>query len=681
MKTLVIVESPSKCKLIEKYLGEEYKVIGSYGHITTLKTLEQIDFNTYNIKYKNEKLSVIKNIKNEIKNSKNVILATDDDREGEAIAWHICNVCNLDVNTTIRIKFNEITKKALLNSLENKGVINMNRVNSQKCRQLLDLYIGFKISPKLWKYIANKLSAGRCQIPALNIIYENELSIENTSKETNYKVYGIFTNNNIKFILTNSIEKEEIQDFLEKSKHFIYKLINITKKEVTENRPSILTTISLQQLASNSLSLSPIQTMSYAQVLYENGNITYMRTDSSTYSDEFKNELECFIKKKYGDKYTKSIVNNEKKAHEGIRVTDLLKETTDYENEYINKLYSLIYKHTIKTGMSDSLNIKYNYELTAPLNNIYSYTEKIILFKGWKIINQDKPSIIYGEYLNKINQINNISIIANEVLKNQIFHLTESQIIKRLENKGIGRPSTYASILEKILKKGYVKKGKINGDKINITNYIFEDNNIKKEEVEKYSLEESGKLKITPIGKETILFCYKYYKHIFNYEYTENMENELDLIEYSDTEWISIFKKFKEIIDKDIIIDEPNKINKSINCGIYNNNNLIIKNGKYGYYINYNKKNSSLLEWEYYKNIEEFIDDQYISVEVLNSLINYISIIIIDKTLCIKKGKYGEYIYYKTKTMKKPKFLKLEIESRNIEDLKGYIKNKYNIIC
>ena len=233
MKTLVIVESPSKCKLIEKYLGEEYKVIGSYGHITTLKTLEQIDFNTYNIKYKNEKLSVIKNIKNEIKNSKNVILATDDDREGEAIAWHICNVCNLDVNTTIRIKFNEITKKALLNSLENKGVINMNRVNSQKCRQLLDLYIGFKISPKLWKYIANKLSAGRCQIPALNIIYENELSIENSSKETNYKVYGIFTNNNIKFILTNSIEKEEIQDFLEKSKHFNYKLINITKKNYT----------------------------------------------------------------------------------------------------------------------------------------------------------------------------------------------------------------------------------------------------------------------------------------------------------------------------------------------------------------------------------------------------------------------------------------------------------------
>lgn len=681
MKTLIIVESPSKCKLIEKYLGSEYKVIGSYGHITSLNNLEQIDFNTYDIKYKNEKLSVIKNIKNEIKNAKNIILATDDDREGEAIAWHICNVCNLDVNTTIRIKFNEITKNALLNALENKGVINMNRVNSQKCRQILDLYIGYNISPKLWKYISNKLSAGRCQIPALNLIYENELSIENTSKEMTYKIYGIFTNNNIKFNLTNNIEKEEICDFLEKSKNFIYKLINITKKDIIENRPSILTTSSLQQLVSNNLSLSPIQTMTYAQVLYENGDITYMRTDSETYSDEFKNDLEIFIKKKYGDKYIKSIVDKKKKAHEGIRVTDLLKEKTEYENEYINKLYSFIYKHTIKTGMSDSLNIKYIYELTAPLNNIYNYSEKIILFKGWKILNQDKPNIIYGEYLNKLNKINNISIIANEVLKNQIFHLTESQLIKKLEKKGIGRPSTYASILEKIIKKGYIKKGKINGDKINITNYIFEDNNIKKEEIEKYSLEESGKLKITPIGREVIIFCYKYYKHIFNYEYTENMENELDLIQNSNNDWIEIFKKFKDNVDKDVIIDEKKKIKKSINCGIHNNSNLIIKDGKYGYYINYKKKNVSLLEWEYYKNIEEFINEQTISVEVLESLITYISIIIIDKTLCIKKGKYGEYIYYKTKTMKKPKFFKLEIESRKIEDLKVYIKNKYNIIC
>lgn len=681
MSILLIVESPSKCKIIEKYLGDNYKVIGSYGHITSLSSLEQINFDTFEVKYKNENPKIIKQLKDEIKNAKEVILATDDDREGESIAWHICKVCKLNIDTTPRIKFNEITKSALLKSLDNKTKIDLSIVYSQQCRQILDLYIGFTISPILWKYISHKLSAGRCQTPALNLIYENEMDILSHTNETDYNVYGIFTNNNIKFILSNNIQKENILEFLEESKNYKFTLEDIIKKECIDTRPNILTTSVLQQLCSNGLSFSPIQTMSLAQVLYENGLITYMRTDSATYSDDFKKELSNYIEKKYGSEFNKPIIDKEKKAHEGIRVTNLNTTSVSFENECINRLYLFIYKHTLQTGMSDSKLIKNSYILSAPLKNNFIYTETTVIFKGWKITQNEKTNIYYGEYLKNLKNINNISIHANECIKNPIFHYSEAQVIKKLEGKGIGRPSTFASILEKIKIKGYVTKGKIYGNKINIENYLLNENNITSEKVEKYSQEENNKLKITKIGIDTIRFCYQYYNHIFNYEYTEKMENSLDLIENNKCKWTDILTHFKENVDKNVEIHEEKITNKSLNCGLYHKKNMIIQSGKYGYYIHYNNNNTSLKEWSYYEEIENYINEQHIPDVVFKSLIDYINIIIIDKTLCIKKGKHGDYIYYKTNKMKKPKFFKLEIESRKVEDIKEYIKNKYNIIC
>lgn len=681
MSILLIVESPSKCKIIEKYLGDNYKVIGSYGHITSLSSLEQINFDTFEVKYKNEKPKIIKQLKDEIKNAKEVILATDDDREGESIAWHICKVCKLNIDTTPRIKFNEITKSALLKSLDNKTKIDLSIVYSQQCRQILDLYIGFTISPILWKYISHKLSAGRCQTPALNLIYENEMDILSHTNETDYNVYGIFTNNNIKFILSNNIQKENILEFLEESKNYKFTLEDIIKKECIDTRPNILTTSVLQQLCSNGLSFSPIQTMSLAQVLYENGLITYMRTDSATYSDDFKKELSNYIEKKYGSEFNKPIIDKEKKAHEGIRVTNLNTTSVSFENECINRLYLFIYKHTLQTGMSDSKLIKNSYILSAPLKNNFIYTETTVIFKGWKITQNEKTNLYYGEYLKNLKNINNISIHANECIKNPVFHYSEAQVIKKLEGKGIGRPSTFASILEKIKIKGYVTKGKIYGNKINIENYLLNENNITSEKVEKYSQEENNKLKITKIGIDTIRFCYQYYNHIFNYEYTEKMENSLDLIENNKCKWTDILTHFKENVDKNVEIHEEKITNKSLNCGLYHKKNMIIQSGKYGYYIHYNNNNTSLKEWSYYEEIENYINEQHIPDVVFKSLIDYINIIIIDKTLCIKKGKHGDYIYYKTNKMKKPKFFKLEIESRKVEDIKEYIKNKYNIIC
>lgn len=681
MTILLIVESPSKCKIIEKYLGDHYKVIGSCGHITSLTKLEQINFINYEVSYKNEKPKIIKELKEEIKKSCEVILATDDDREGESIAWHICKVCKLNIETTPRIKFNEITKKALLKSLENKTTINLAVVYSQQCRQILDLYIGFTISPILWKYISHKLSAGRCQTPALRIIYENEMEIMSHKNDTDYSVYGIFTSNNIKFVLSNNIQKEDILEFLENCKHYKFLLDEIKEKEYIETRPSILITSTLQQLCNNKLSFSPTQTMMFAQTLYENGLITYMRTDSSTYSEDFKNELSLFIIKKYGKEYVKPIIDKEKKAHEGIRVTDLNKTNVEFENEGVNRLYSFIYKHTLQTSMSDAKMIKTSYILKAPLQNNFIYNETKTIFKGWKILQTEKNNIYYGDYLKHLKYINNNSICADECIKNPIFHLSESQLIKNLEKKGIGRPSTFASILEKLKTKNYVTKGKINGNKIKVENYILNENVITSEKIEKYSQEENNKLKITKLGIDTIIFCYQYYNHIFNYEYTENMENNLDLIANNERKWTDILEIFKENVDKKVEINETKIINKSLNCGKYKNNNIIIHNGKYGYYVSYNNKNTSLIEWEKYENIQNYIDEQNIPEESYKSLIDYLNIIIIDKTLCIKKGKYGDYIYYKTNKMKKPKFLKLEIESRKVEDIKEFIKNKYNIIC
>ena len=675
MTILLIVESPSKCSIIEKYLGKGYKVIGSCGHITSLTTLEQINFNTCVIKYKNEKLKIIKQMKEEIKKASNVILATDDDREGEAIAWHICNVCKLDVKTTPRIKFHEITQKALLVALDKPSVIDMNRVNSQRCRQVLDLYIGYRISPILWKYITHKLSAGRCQTPALHIIYDNELEHVNKSYETTYAIQGVFTHKNIKMALSHTLDNPE--NYLDECKSFTFTLLSKETKSVTEKPPQILTTSSLQQLASQTLGLSPIMTMSLAQTLYENGLITYMRTDCASYSDDFKQELETHIQKKYGNDLVKPIQNKEKKAHEGIRVTQLNLTETTFENTRINKLYAFIYKHTLQTSMADSVSLKTKYTISSPQEYYFTHNESKFTFKGWKQLNKEKDEESMDVYLR--GDIPRNVIYATETLIEQKFHLTEAQLIKQLEKKGIGRPSTYASILEKIKDKKYITKGKILGQSMQVTNYILSDDKITQETKEVVSQEESNKLQITPLGLEVIVFCMSYYNHLFNYEYTNNMELKLDLIEELSQDWTQTVHQFKKEVDTEVHIDIIKKQQDSLNCGMHKSHPIIIKSGRYGYYSEHNKIKHSLKDWSMYDLIETIIENQCIEPEQFTSLIEYVHVIKISKDMCIKKGPHGEYLYYTGK--KKPRCLKLDIESRDISEIKDFVKNKYNIVC
>jgi len=691
MKTLLIVESPSKCKIIEKYLGDGYKVVASCGHIRTLDKLEQINLDTLDVKYTNNKIKIIKMLKEEIAISKEVILATDDDREGEAIAWHISQVCNLPL-TTKRILFQEITKTALLKAIECPTIININKVYSQQTRQILDIYIGFKISPLLWKHIQHTLSAGRCQTPALRMLYDKDLLIKNQLYNTEYVISGVFTSKNILFKIQKHFLKDDVIPFLEKCKNTQFNIKKGTSKQIITKQPDILITSTLQQKAGNALSMSPQQIMSNAQILYEQGFITYMRTDCAYYNEEFINQTNEYIKKEYGEKYIGNIKLNEKKAHEGIRITQHHVKSVDIDTG-VNKLYDFIYKYTIQTCMSSNIISQIPYVL----NYDFTYNSNKTIFDGWKILQKknkleddteiDSDSELdYSLYLDNIVQINYNKINAHEKIINQEFHYNESQLINKLEKENIGRPSTYVSIIESIKKK-YVNKETITGQQLTLINYELKEKIIKEEHEEK-TIKEEHKLNITELGIKVCEFCNKYFYSIFDYKFTEKMEKELDLIEDNKILWKTVIKTFMNEVDKLLIIDAPKITYNSLHCGIINKCALVLKDGPYGFYVEYKKESISLQKFKGSEIINQWITNQLIPQDELNELCTYIKKkdgYVISSNISIRNGPKGYYIFYKKPTMKKPKFYDCSdiielIENKDTEKIKLYVEKKYNLI-
>lgn len=402
MTILVIVESPAKCQKIESYLGPGYKCIASYGHLRELKGLKQIDIdNNFALEFSviNEaiKLKQIEKIRKEINLADEVILATDDDREGEAIAWHICDLFDLSVENTKRILFHEITKDAIQKAIVNPGRINIELVNAQKARQILDLLVGFTVSPILWKCIsqthAKSLSAGRCQSPALRLIYDNYLETKECQGEKVYGTVGYFTNKNLPFELNHHFgNEEEVEHFLENTLNFTHILQVSKPKESIQSCPEPLTTSSLQQLSSNELHLSPKETMKYAQQLYENGLITYMRTDSKTYSKDFVKQAEDFLLREYNDvKYInpeikKYIDDNNKGAHEAIRPVSICLKSADGVEPKAQRLYDLIWKRTVESCMNNAVLYYVQAEINSYQNHIFKYRSDQVHFPGWKIV-------------------------------------------------------------------------------------------------------------------------------------------------------------------------------------------------------------------------------------------------------------------------------------------------------
>ena len=740
---LLIVESPSKCSKIEGFLGSEYACIASVGHLQTINSLKDIDTkNNYkpNFKVIEEKkghISQMQKILNEF-SRESIYIATDDDREGEAIAWHICILFGLDINNTKRIIFHEITKTAVINAVENPIIINMDLVSAQFSRQILDIMVGFKISPFLWKYLFNNkdnsLSAGRCQTPAVKLIYDN---YKNNNDEINmsYKIVGCFTSQKISFNLNKNLNNyEEVKRFFKESIEWDYKLKIGDQKLSKISQPTPFNTSKLLQIAGNTLNLSPKHTMSICQKLYQAGYITYMRTESNKYAGAFIDSATKYIIAKYGDNYIgdkKKIENFDiNNPHEAIRVTSLCNTIiNDNKDPKTNSLYKLIYNNTIESCMKEySANISV-ISITSPFKNMnYEYKNEIPIFLGWKIVkkadidaNKSAGELLYFKSIlsNKIkyNKIkSNVSISINN------SYYSEHSLINKLETLGIGRPSTFASIIDVIQTRNYVEKKNIEPKIKKIKEFILEDREIKEELIEKKYGEEKNKLIITNLGILTMDFLYNNFDSIFSYDYTKEMEKSLDEIATGkNKEWSSVCKlcdidikdKSKNIKnitknafkldDKyDIVFEKYgpclryldsdgeykyNKIKNDIELDInkitskcykadeliekeddlflgkYENNDVYKRLGKYGAYIEYNGNNKSI----------KIISKEFRDI-CLNDVIPIIKetntniFRVFTGSLSVRKGKYGAYAYYKKENMRKPEFYNIKKFKENFNE-------------
>jgi DNA topoisomerase-1 len=741
-KYLIIVESPSKCAKIEHFLGLDYACIASNGHIQAINGLKSIDTkSTFLPKFSQipEKKEHIKQMQEIIAKfpKENVILATDDDREGEAIAWHICKVFDLPVETTPRIIFHEITKPALELAVKTQIRINMDLVCAQQARQILDIIVGYSISPFLWKYLYNNtkkaLSAGRCQTPALRLVYENEIA--NTQKELQlkYKVKGYWTSQQIPFNLSKEFDnKEDSLDFLKKTIIYKHKMEIMQSKETTRAPPKPFNTSRLLQSASNILKYSPKETMNICQKLYQNGLITYMRTESQQYSKQFVDQMREYIIKTYGSqKYVRNeeeIVNkNTSLPHEAVRVTNIY-ETTKLEDKQLKSLYKLILKNTIESCMSVAKIMATEIRISAPIKTHYSYINETPVWLGWlkyaektsETDGQTNPvsqMLLFKSIISTEKPIEYKRITCETSSKNNHTHYTEAILIQELEKVGIGRPSTFASIVDTIQERDYVKKKDIDGKTMEIVEYELESSEIKEIRKSKIFGAEKQKLVIQPIGILTVEFLLNYFDELFDYEYTKNMENKLDKIVLNE-DWLDICKetmreikeqtkKMSQITKQTFAIEEgyeymfgkygqiikhtledetieylPIKRDININLeklkrgeyklddmlevksryiGKYGEMDVNIKLGRYGAYVEYGETRECI------DTIKKPIDD--IDIEDIKQFINKktlkeekeIQILReLNSNMSIRKGKYGVYAYYKRPDMKKPQFLNIK---------------------
>jgi DNA topoisomerase-1 len=770
--TLVIVESPAKCNKIESFLGPGYKCIATFGHIQELKDLKDVDIaNNFTPSFtpSASKSQQIGKLRKAIRESSEVLLATDDDREGEGIAWHICSLFKLPF-TTKRIIFHEITKPAILQAVRNPVSLNMNLVSAQQSRQILDLIVGFKLSPILWKHITQKsargLSAGRCQTPALRIIYDNHQDIMSSPGKKVYNTVGYFTDRTIQFSLQKHHDSEEtMEDFLTKAVNFDHKFTCSKPKQTTKNPPTPYTTSAIQQAASNEMHISPKDTMRILQTLYEAGYITYMRTDSTTYSKEFIDTVKPFVTEKWGAKYLHDDVErlslrssdqkgskqkkskkekkdeNAQEAHEAIRPTNILTLTVDdaMQNKE-KKMYEMIWRNTTESCMSPALFNSITAKFTAPEETEYRCSEEDVVFLGWKIVKglPKTDGVSVYNYLLSLKQgtvMEYIKIASKVTLKDLKTHYTEAKLVQLLEQKGIGRPSTFSSLVDRIQEREYVKKENVKGKKIKCVDFVLEGEELEETVNEREFGNEKNKLVIQPLGKLVLEFLLQHFNSFFEYEYTKNMEDELDFIAKGDKVGHELCRECYEQIETqskplrgedklNIRIDENHtyvvgkhgpvikcvisgkttfkSVKKDIDIdklrggeltlediqqetviagnvlGKYEGNDMILKKGQYGLYVTWGTNNKSLASIG--KDEADITLDDVVKFITTNTTI----IRQLTKDLSLRKGKYGDYIYYQTSRMKKPQFLKLNGFKSNAktckeDELISWIKETYKL--
>ena len=577
-KNLVIVESPAKAKTIEKFLGKDFVVMSSFGHIRDLPSKDMsIDLeNNFEPNYiiTEDKVKVVKELKAAVEKAEFVWLASDEDREGEAIAWHLKEALKLDESKTKRIVFNEITKNAILKAVENPRSIDLNLVNAQQARRVLDRIVGYEISPVLWKKVKPSLSAGRVQSVAVRLIVEREKEINNFKENKSYKVVADFQTSKqalISATLNQRFEtKEQALEFLKESSSADFTVQAVEKKPAKQSPAAPFTTSTLQQEASRKLGFPVARTMMVAQQLYEAGYITYMRTDSVNLSDLALSQAKELILKEYGEEYFKSRkysnkIKGAQEAHEAIRPTVL-------SNEEINadaagqRLYDLIRKRTIASQMADAKLEKTN--ITINISNRgekYLCQGEVILFDGFMKVYQHTandeeetentnqkllPAVSQGE------KLKHITTKATETFNNHPPRYNEASLVKKLEDLGIGRPSTYAPTISTIQKREYVIKMDKPASVREIEIIISENNSIKQiSKKENYGAEKS-KLNPTDIGIIVTDFLSQHFTDVIDYNFTAEAEKEFDSIAQGKEDWKNMIRDFYTPFHNEVLASE-----------------------------------------------------------------------------------------------------------------------------
>jgi DNA topoisomerase-1 len=699
---LVIVESPSKCQKIESFLGDQYKCISSKGHIRSIESMKDIDIkHNFAIKF-----SIIEEKKDHVAFMRKcisqflphcILIATDDDREGEAIGWHICDVFGLSVEHTPRITFHEITKPAVLKAVANPLRIHMDLVHAQHARQVLDMIVGFKISPFLWRHICNNksngLSAGRCQTPALRLVYDREKEIEKAGVETKYKTTATFFTKNLLFYLDHDfLDPSSVKDFFEKSNTFNHMFSMDAAKDSLRQPPKPFNTSGLLQTASNVLHMSPKETMQLCQQLYQGGHITYMRTDNTKYSGEFLEKAKQYIvktweKNEYVGNFENILNRDETNPHEAIRATHIEYSNIDGLDKRAAVLYKLIWKNTVASCMSTAKYQLTNVFVSAPDKHSYKYVVEIPLFLGWKIVEgetlaQNEGSGLLLFFRSLLASKSEARVLYNKIesvvtVSNKVLHYTEASLIHTLEDAGIGRPSTFAMIVDTIQERGYVKCCDIAGKNVDCIEFLLDSGSPKvivENKKQRIFGNESKKLVLQPLGLTVVEFLVKHFEELFSYDYTKKMEDDLDKVVDGGVSWqlicsnccdeiggltkkIKDLEKTKYLLDDDYeivfhqygaslkkVMEDGQVVYKNINpavkidleklkgghykandliqndcLGKYNDCDVFLKNGKYGIYASWGTKTQTLKSLK--KPMDAITLDDFIGIVEVESVV------------------------------------------------------------
>jgi len=562
-KNLVIVESPAKAKTIEKFLGKDFKVESSFGHIADLPSKELgVDVEgDFKPKYEvsKDKKAIVKKLKNLAKKAEMVWLASDEDREGEAIAWHLTETLKLDKAKTKRIVFHEITKSAIQNAIKNPRGIDYDLVDAQQARRVLDRIVGYELSPILWRKIKGGLSAGRVQSVSVRLIVEREREIQNFEAKASYRIDAKFSTEagkSFKAKLPKTFAtKEEAYKFLDANTSAEFKVSDLEKKPAKKSPAAPFTTSTLQQEASRKLYFSVSKTMTMAQRLYEAGLITYMRTDSVNLSNDARQAAEVEINKAYGSQYSKprnykGKSKGAQEAHEAIRPTDFSRSSVHIDRDQA-RLYELIWKRTIASQMSEAQLERTNVKISSSTqNDTFIANGEVIKFDGFLKVylegtddeNQEQESILPVLQVNQTLQNNYIT--ATERYTRPPFRYSEASLVKKLEELGIGRPSTYAPTISTIQNRGYVEKGAIEGVERKYSQLTLKNGNVKDNLLTEKVGSDKGKLVPTDIGMIVNDFLVSHFETILDYNFTAKVEDQFDSIAEGKQSWTKMMKDF-----------------------------------------------------------------------------------------------------------------------------------------